>query len=95
MNYFRLAPRRKDEPHRAATTLELMFDLASVIAIAAAAIGLHHGIAEDHAREAIPQFLFAFFAIWWSWMNYTWFVSAYDDGSPGFVAISMVAMFGA
>lgn len=64
MSCFHLAPRHKDEPHRAATTLELMFDLASVIAIAAAAIGLHRGIAQGHALEATPRFLFAFFAIW-------------------------------
>lgn len=88
-------PRDHAEAHRAATTLELLFDLASVIAIASAAIGLHHGIAEGHALEVLPSFMAAFFMIWWSWMNYTWFASAYDDGSPAFVALSFVAMFGA
>ena len=83
------------EPHRTATPLELMFDLAAVIAIAAAAYDLHHGIAAGHTLEALPGFLLAFFMIWWSWMNYTWFASAYDDQSPGFQVLSMVAMFGA
>lgn len=95
MQFFALGARSKDEPHRAATTLELMFDLASVIAIAAAAVGLHHGIAEGHVLEVMPGFLAAFFMIWWSWMNYTWFASAYDDGSTAFRVLSMVAMFGA
>ena len=39
--FIRLMPARNPEdPHRAATTLELFFDLVSVIAIAAAAAGL-------------------------------------------------------
>lgn len=95
MSFFQLSARQKDEAHRAATPLELMFDLASVIAIAAAAAGLHHGIAEGHWTETVPGFLMAFFMIWWSWMNYTWFASAYDDGSAGFRILSLVTMFGA
>jgi low temperature requirement protein LtrA len=95
MAVLQLTSRNKDEEHRAATTLELMFDLASVIAIAAAAVGLHHGVAEGHWLEVLPGFLMAFFMIWWSWMNYTWFASAYDDGSAAFRVLSMVAMFGA
>lgn len=95
MHFFSLRARDKDEPHRTSTTLELMFDLASVIAIAAAASGLHHGIAEGHTLEALASFVAAFFMIWWSWMNYTWFASAYDDGSMPFRILSMVTMFGA
>ena len=92
MSFLQLAARDKDEAHRAATTLELMFDLASVIAIAAAAVGLHHGIADGHWAQAVPGFLMAFFMIWWSWMNYTWFASAYDDGSAGFRILSAYAI---
>ncbi|MFD2499093.1 hypothetical protein ACFSTI_09975 [Rhizorhabdus histidinilytica] len=44
-------PRDPAEPHRAATALELLFDLVTVIAIAAAAEGLHHAIAEAHAGQ--------------------------------------------
>jgi low temperature requirement protein LtrA len=95
MGVLQFSARSKDEEHRAATALELMFDLASVIAIAAAAAGVHHGIVEGHLLEVLPRFLMAFFMIWWSWMNYTWFASAYDDGSAAFRILSMVAMFGA
>ena len=70
--------RDPDEHHRAATTLELFFDLVSVIAIAAVTAGFHHAIAEGHGLEALPRFVFLFLAIWWAWMNYTWFASAYD-----------------
>ena len=38
--------RDADDSHRAATELELLFDLVFVVAIALAAVGLHHAIAE-------------------------------------------------
>lgn len=92
---FSLTPRSKDEEHRASTPLELMFDLAAVIAIAAAATGLHHGIAEAHFFDGIIGFLYSFFMIWMAWMNYTWLASAYDNGSLWFRVLSMTIMFGA
>ncbi len=95
MAFLQFSARPRDEAHRASTNLELMFDLASVIAIAAAGIGLHHGIAAGHWAQALPGFLMAFFMIWWAWMNYTWFASAYDDGSAAFQILSLITMFGA
>ncbi|MBL4598794.1 MAG: low temperature requirement protein A [Rhizobiaceae bacterium] len=92
---FSLSSRSTAEEHRAATPLELMFDLASVIAIAAAAAGLHHAFAESHLADGIVGFLYSFFMIWIAWLNYTWFASAYDDGSVLFRVLSMVIMFGA
>jgi len=92
---FQLAARSKHDAHRAATPLELMFDLAAVIAIAAAATGLHHAVAEAHYFDGIIGFLYSFFMIWWAWMNYTWFASAYDNGSSWFRILSMAIMFGA
>ncbi|MGB6228500.1 MAG: low temperature requirement protein A, partial [Litorimonas sp.] len=90
-----MVARDPDEHHRAATPLELLFDLASVIAIAAAAAGLHHAIADAHAWDGIVRFLLAFFAIWWAWMNYTWFASAYDNEDTLFRILSMVMIGGA
>lgn len=92
---FRLLPRSTTQEHRAATPLELMFDLAAVIAIAATVAGLHHAFAESHFAEGIINFIFSFFMIWIAWLNYTWFASAYDDESPLFRVLSMVIMFGA
>ncbi len=88
------AARSPSEPHRAATPLELLFDLVSVVAIAAAAAGLHHAIAEAHAVDGIFGFLMAFFAIWWAWMNYTWFASAYDNDDTLFRLLTMLIMAG-
>lgn len=92
---FSLSSRSSAEEHRAATPLELMFDLAAVIAIAAAAAGLHHAIAAAHFADGIIGFLYSFFMIWIAWLNYTWFASAYDDGSIFFRVMSMIIMFGA
>lgn len=85
-------PRDPDASHRAATPLELLFDLVSVIAIAAAAVGLHHAISEQHATEGVIRFGLAFFAIWWAWMNYTWYASAYDNDDAAFRLFTMVIM---
>jgi low temperature requirement protein LtrA len=84
----RMKARSPDEPHRASTPLELFFDLVFVVAIAQAASGLHHAIAEAHIVEGLFGYLMVFFAIWWAWMNFTWFASAYDcDDLPYRVAV--------
>jgi low temperature requirement protein LtrA len=70
--------RSPHEPHRAATPLELFFDLVFVVAIAQGAAGLHHSIAEAHVAHALISYLMVFFGLWWAWMNFTWFASAYD-----------------
>ena len=89
-----MGPRDPGEGHRAATPLELLFDLVSVIAIAAAAVGLHHAIAEAHYVDGLIHFVAAFFMIWWAWMNYTWFASAYDNDDALFRLLTMVSMAG-
>lgn len=90
-----LHPRDPQEHHRTATSLELLFDLVSVIAIASAAAGLHHAISEAHAIEGLLSFGMAFFAIWWAWMNFTWFASAYDNDDTTYRLLTMVIMGGA
>lgn len=90
-----MKPRALDEKHRSATPLELLFDLVSVIAIAAAAMGLHHSLAEAHFAEGIIKFVAVFFSIWWAWMNFTWFASAYDNDDAYFRILTMIVMSGA
>ena len=91
----RMAPRSPHESHRTATPLELFFDLVFVVAIAQAASGLHHAVTEGHAVEGLIGYLMVFFAIWWAWMNFTWFASAYDcDDVPYRIAV-LVQMTGA
>lgn len=91
----RFGPRDPHEEHRASTPLELLFDLVIVIAIASAAEGLHHGIVTGRGPDAMLTFVFAFFATWWAWMNFTWFASAYDNDGPVYRAITCWIMAGA
>ena len=80
--------RSPNEPHRTATPLELFFDLVFVVAIARAGSGLHHAIAEHHLTEGIIRYAMVFFGIWWAWMNFSWFASAYDvDDIPYRLAV--------
>ena len=88
-----MGPRDTEEPHRAATPLELFFDLVFVVAVATAAAELHHALAEAHLEGAL-YFCLVFLAIWWAWVNYTWFASAYDSGDVVFRLLSFVIMAG-
>ena len=90
-----MRPRSPDQEHRAATPLELFFDLVFVVAIAQAASGLHHGIASLHVAEAVLSYVMVFFAIWWAWMNFTWFASAYDPDDVPYRLVVFVQLTGA
>jgi low temperature requirement protein LtrA len=90
-----MSGRAADEEHRAATPLELFFDLVIVVAIAVAAASLHHGIAEDHILDSIIGYVFTFFAIWWAWMSFTWFAAAYDTDDVVYRIAVFVQMAGA
>ncbi|MGV9311927.1 low temperature requirement protein A [Streptomyces sp. NPDC003691] len=69
------------EAHRAASSLELLFDLCFVIAVAQAAHGLGDAVAEGHHVAGVLRYAVVFFTIWWAWMNFTWLASAYDPDS--------------
>ncbi|MGK5740510.1 low temperature requirement protein A [Micromonospora sp. URMC 103] len=93
--YRRMSPRHPDEPHRSATPLELFFDLCFVVAVAQAAGNLHHAVAEGHVGHAVGSYLMVFFAIWWAWMNFTWFASAYDTDDDVYRITTLVEIAGA
>ncbi|MEM6452905.1 MAG: low temperature requirement protein A [Cyanobacteria bacterium P01_D01_bin.105] len=90
-----LLARDRDEDHRAATPLELFFDLVVVIAIAAAAHGLAHEIATGRLGFGLIHFLMAFFAVWWPWNMFTWFASSFDNDDASYrlnVMVMMIAL---
>ena len=87
--------RDQDESHRAATPLELFFDLVIVVAVAVAAQSLHHGVAEDHLSESVLSYAMTFFAIWWAWMSFSWFATAYDTDDVPYRLAVFVQMAGA
>jgi low temperature requirement protein LtrA len=89
-----MLPRARDQAHRAATPLELFFDLVFVMAVVQAANRLHHSIAEGHASEAIVSYAMVFFAIWWAWMSCTWFASAYDTDDVPYRPAVFVQLIG-
>jgi low temperature requirement protein LtrA len=88
-----MRPRDPQEQHRVASPLELFFDLVFVVAIASNGAELHHGLSEGHTADLL-KFLLVFFAIWWAWMNYTWFASAYDCDDVSYRLLTFVIMTG-
>ncbi|MFF4752540.1 low temperature requirement protein A [Streptomyces sp. NPDC002514] len=90
----RLTARERGEPHRVATPLELFFDLCFVVAVAQAGAELVHAVAEGHAGNGILNYAMLFFAIWWAWMNFSWFASAYDNDDVLYRLITLVQIAG-
>ena len=79
----RLSGRDPRQVHRAATPLELLYDLTFVVAFGTAADQLAHYLAEGHLGAALDGFGLAVLAVAWAWMNYSWFASAYDNDDWG------------
>ena len=93
----RLVPMLGRDPHesgRAASSLELLFDLTFVVAFGTAGNELAHFLADDHLAAGIGGFLFAVFAISWAWINFSWFASAYDTDDWVFRVLTMIQMVG-
>lgn len=90
----RMSGRNPGETHRSATPLELLFDLAFVVAFGQAADQLAHAIAEDHLAVGLGGFAFAMFAICWAWINFSWFASAFDTDDWFYRITTFVQMIG-
>jgi low temperature requirement protein LtrA len=82
------------EAHRASTPLELQFDLCFVVAVAQAGAALHHDLADGSVLHGLIAFAVVFFAIWWPWMNFTWFASAYDTDDVQYRLLTFVQIAG-
>ena len=87
--------RDPDEEHRAATPLELLFDLCFVVGVAQAAAAYHHELVAGHIADGLGGFTAGFFAIWWGWMNFTWFSTAHDADDVVHRLLTLVQMAGA
>ena len=44
--------------------------------------------------EGILNYAMVFFAIWWAWMNFTWFASAYDNDDILYRVVTLVQIAG-
>ncbi|WP_326947293.1 low temperature requirement protein A [Amycolatopsis sp. NBC_01307] len=86
--------RDRSERHRVATPLELLFDLCFVVAVGQAAAQLHHAFAEGHIGHGVFSFALVFFAIWWGWLNFSWFASAFDTDDVPYRLATLVQIAG-
>lgn len=89
-----MTARSPDEGHRAATPLELFFDLCFVVAVAQAGARLVHALAEGHVAAGISGYLFVFFGVFWAWVNFSWFASAYDTDDVPYRIATLVQISG-
>ncbi|GAB3632191.1 low temperature requirement protein A [Microbacterium shaanxiense] len=89
-----MRPRDPQQPHRSASMLELFFDLVFVVAVSIASAELHHALAEGHFLHGITSYAMVFFAIWWAWMNFTWFATSYDTDDWLYRVLTIVQMGG-
>ncbi|HNP13960.1 MAG TPA: low temperature requirement protein A [Mycobacterium sp.] len=87
--------RDPDEPHRAASSLELLFDLVFVVAVSQASGALHHLWEEQHFTGGVLTYAMVFFAIFNAWINFTWFASAFDTDDWLYRLTTFVGMAGA
>ncbi|MFB4420334.1 low temperature requirement protein A [Streptomyces sp. QL37] len=90
-----MVARLTGEEHRTATALELFFDLCFVTAVAQASAAFEHELAEGHIGHGVLGYAMVFFAIWWAWMNFTWFASAYDTDDVPYRLLTLVQIAGA
>lgn len=86
--------RESHEEHRGASPFELLFDLTFVVAIAQLAYQLSHSGDQVSGPENIGPYLMVFFSIWWAWINFTWFASAYDTDDVLYRTFAIIQMVG-
>jgi low temperature requirement protein LtrA len=89
-----MSGRDPGQAHRASTPLELLFDLTFVVAVARAGIELRDALAQGHAGHALAGYAVVFFGLWWAWMNFTWFASAYDTDDVPYRLLTLLQMAG-
>lgn len=93
----RLVPMRPRDPAergRTASNLELFFDLVFVVAVSVASVQLHHWLTDGHVVDGILHYAVMFFAIWWAWMNFTWFATSFATDDWLYRLLTIVQMGG-
>ncbi|HWG27812.1 low temperature requirement protein A [Actinospica sp.] len=86
--------RDTEERHRVSTPLELFFDLCFVVAVGQAGQELAHAIGQGRVAHGVGAYATVFFAIWWAWMNYSWFATAFDPDDIPFRLATFVQIAG-
>jgi low temperature requirement protein LtrA len=74
--------------------LELFTDLCFVVAISQAASSFHAHLSAGHGGKGLVGFAMVFFAIFWAWLNFSWFASAYDNDDVGYRLLTLLFVLG-
>ncbi len=90
----RMVGRDPHEPGRVATPLELLYDLCFAVAFGIAGSQFAHYFSEHSYGIALTGFAFAVFAICWTWIQFSWFASAFDPDDWLYRVTVMVQMVG-
>jgi low temperature requirement protein LtrA len=90
-----IGARETDETHRVSTPLELLFDLCFVVAVGQAGQELARAIGRDQVGHGLVSYALVFFAVWWPWMNYSWFATAFDPDDVPFRLATFAQITGA
>ena len=89
-----MVPRDPEEHERAATPLELFFDLGFVVAVSIAGANLHHSLVEGHIAHGLLSYAMAFYCIYWAWMNFTAFAAGFDNDDWLYRTLTFMQMLG-
>ncbi|NLT80404.1 MAG: low temperature requirement protein A [Bifidobacterium crudilactis] len=90
-----MLPRDPREAHRSASSLELFFDLVFVVAVSFASQRLHNLESTGHIGNSLMMYAMVFFAIWWAWMNFSWFATSFVTDDWLYRVMTIVQMVGA
>lgn len=86
--------RQRDESHRVSTPLELFFDLCFVVAVGQAGRELALSVGAGQVAHGLASYAAIFFAVWWPWMSYSWFATAFDPDDVPFRLATFVQITG-
>jgi len=86
--------RQQGESHRVSTPLELFFDLCFVVAVGQAGRELALAVGSGQVMHGLASYVTVFFAVWWPWMSYSWFATAFDPDDIPFRLATFVQITG-
>ncbi|MFJ2620352.1 low temperature requirement protein A [Glutamicibacter sp. NPDC087344] len=89
-----MRPRDPAEIFRSSSPLELFFDLIFAVSISLASAQLVDAEIHAHIFDGLLAYLMVFFAVWWAWMNFTWFASAFDADDWLYRLLALAQMAG-
>ncbi|HEX4722471.1 MAG TPA: low temperature requirement protein A [Pseudonocardiaceae bacterium] len=81
--------------HRPSTPLELLFDLCFVVSAAVLADQLSASVVNGHPLTGAIRYTLLFMPVWWTWMLFTWFGTAFDNDDVPYRLLTLAQMAGA